>query len=669
MKERFAKDKKPFIIGGCALLLVIAALIVWLLNRNDLTAIIMRLIYNEGTVTLSDESGADMALVDNMRLYSGHVLKTGADGTAKLGLDDTKIITVMNDSVVSFEKKNKALKLNLEGGGMYMNVEEKLPEDETFDISTSTMVVGIRGTSALIRSYDNALTLETGNLEPGISVTKGEDVDQAVNSLSKELGIQLTLGGNSVADLKKALEDLKERKALYGAVSENGLTALDAGKVRIRASVLMTDGSATITGTNDVTGNTDSITLSAGEQAFEFLYYDGRTEDVEFVKRKVTPEELPDVILKELAEDEGLLDRVSGETGWDKDTLMQLADTGAGMPEPGEEEADNTSSRMAKQLNLDPIESQDPLPLTTDEDILNDPPSGRTPRIIAALPLTAGGGAIAASLTVAPNPTTPNPTPADETPTDETPTDPTNPTPTDETPTDPTDPTPTDETPTDQTDPTPTDETPTDPADTTKPTISGVTNSASGGYSLGSVTLTASAADEGGLADAPYSWDGVNYTQDATYTATANGTYTVYVKDAAGNITTQEITVDNIASEQSQAVEASDFRRDTLSGSVTEEPCISNGYCYIPLSGEAPNYTIPGTGISVALDEAGANGPVLSVASAVNGNNEIVGVVDSGNVIPIGDGIPVPAQDEAGGSVPAMLTLDGDKFMLTSNGV
>ena len=62
----------------------------------------------------------------------------------------------------------------------------------------------------------------------------------------------------------------------------------------------------------------------------------------------------------------------------------------------------------------------------------------------------------------------------------------------------------------------------------------------------GNVTLTVNGTDESGLATEPYSWDGSTWSATNTKTITENGTYTVYVKDAVGNIAEKSITISNI---------------------------------------------------------------------------------------------------------------------------
>ena len=66
------------------------------------------------------------------------------------------------------------------------------------------------------------------------------------------------------------------------------------------------------------------------------------------------------------------------------------------------------------------------------------------------------------------------------------------------------------------------------------------------------IQITVSANESGsqsemsGLADSAYSLDKTNWSNSNVLTITANGTYTVYVRDNAGNIAQQDITINNI---------------------------------------------------------------------------------------------------------------------------
>ena len=62
----------------------------------------------------------------------------------------------------------------------------------------------------------------------------------------------------------------------------------------------------------------------------------------------------------------------------------------------------------------------------------------------------------------------------------------------------------------------------------------------------GPITISAVASDPAGLADKPYSIDGVNYSTQSTFSVSKNGTYSVYAKDNLGNVTKETITISNI---------------------------------------------------------------------------------------------------------------------------
>ena len=120
------------------------------------SANIMRLLNYEGEVYIIDEKGNYSFLMENMRFNDGESLSTSAGSMASVGLDSSKILTLDSMTQVMFEIVKNYMKLTLTSGRLLLDVQEKLSENETFDIQTSTMVVGIRGTVVHITSYDGA---------------------------------------------------------------------------------------------------------------------------------------------------------------------------------------------------------------------------------------------------------------------------------------------------------------------------------------------------------------------------------------------------------------------------------------------------------------------------------------------------------------------------------
>ena len=106
----------------------------------------MRLMRHEGTVEIFDVNGEPRFLMDNVRFISGESMRTGEDGQASVSLDDTRIVSLDTNTRVEFIQEAGHMQLNLLEGTIFLDVSAKLDENESFDIQTTTMTVGIRGT-------------------------------------------------------------------------------------------------------------------------------------------------------------------------------------------------------------------------------------------------------------------------------------------------------------------------------------------------------------------------------------------------------------------------------------------------------------------------------------------------------------------------------------------
>lgn len=143
-------DKKKLIIAIAAVAVIaIVAIVLLILGNGGVRATTMRLLRMEGTVTL-EENGKSKTIIDNLRLKSGNAINTEGSSLASIGLDETKIVTMDELSRAEFSQKGKKLDLNLTRGSLFFEVKKPLEDDESFDIRTSTMVVGIRGTSGYV---------------------------------------------------------------------------------------------------------------------------------------------------------------------------------------------------------------------------------------------------------------------------------------------------------------------------------------------------------------------------------------------------------------------------------------------------------------------------------------------------------------------------------------
>ncbi|MBR5345729.1 MAG: FecR domain-containing protein [Clostridia bacterium] len=116
----------------------------------------MRLLRYEGSVEIYDPTGLPRFVLENVRFSSGESMETGVDSLASVGLDDTKIVTLDASTRVDFVQESGHILLNLKQGSIFLDVQEKLDENESLDIQTTTMTVGIRGTVIFVSEDVNA---------------------------------------------------------------------------------------------------------------------------------------------------------------------------------------------------------------------------------------------------------------------------------------------------------------------------------------------------------------------------------------------------------------------------------------------------------------------------------------------------------------------------------
>lgn len=109
----------------------------------------------EGKVTLKNSKGKAKTIKTGTRLLSGDNLVTKTESTANILLDDTKAALVEASSQVSVKQSGKDLDLIVDKGSVFFDVSKKLTSKESFEIKTSNIVCGIRGTIGEVRVKAN----------------------------------------------------------------------------------------------------------------------------------------------------------------------------------------------------------------------------------------------------------------------------------------------------------------------------------------------------------------------------------------------------------------------------------------------------------------------------------------------------------------------------------
>lgn len=117
-------------------------------------AAVMQLMKMEGEVAISNASGRDISLIENMNLYNGYFTSTEETSYAWISLDSERLAKLDAVSETQVRKNGKKLEILLNSGNLYFDISEPLTEEETLNIRTSTMVMGIRGTSGWVKVID-----------------------------------------------------------------------------------------------------------------------------------------------------------------------------------------------------------------------------------------------------------------------------------------------------------------------------------------------------------------------------------------------------------------------------------------------------------------------------------------------------------------------------------
>ncbi len=161
--------RKKVFAAVLAALIMLAALPTGALAARAVKATTMRLVLAEGDVEVREESGRKLTHSEGMQLYSGYEVETGQQSAAYLSLDDKSAVMLDAFSMLKLKDSGKKLELQLLEGDLLTNVSEKLLGGESFNISTSTMTTGIRGTLVLVRVRNGETTVTV--LEGRVEIT------------------------------------------------------------------------------------------------------------------------------------------------------------------------------------------------------------------------------------------------------------------------------------------------------------------------------------------------------------------------------------------------------------------------------------------------------------------------------------------------------------------
>lgn len=299
------KRKKPSAGRRCLALLLTASLLCTACQvPGRTTATTMRLTHTEGQVNISDSKGKEVEVKEELGLYGGYEVDTLSESYAWINLDKVKLTKMDQESAIEIQKSGKHLEIVVNEGSLYFHVTEPLADDETLNIRTSSMIVGIRGTCGWVEVPEDGDTANVFLLEGKVRCETETGPETEIES--------------KVETKAEEEDDSSVSQMVKDAVKDALLEKLQGGK----------DGQEEEADADKEDEDDRHKTIHAGEMAA--VSRDGRITVSQF-----TVQDIPPFILEEIAEDKELLEKIGGASGLDVSNLPEIMEALSGL-EKGE---------------------------------------------------------------------------------------------------------------------------------------------------------------------------------------------------------------------------------------------------------------------------------------------------------------------------------------------
>lgn len=224
MEEKKGTTKKlPIaVIAGIVVLAAVIGIIVLFMPKEESYRQI-QVYYLDGTATVERASVGTMEAYANMMLQTEDKISVPNDSTMQLKLDEDKYILLESGTEIRLEATGNSTdsktKIHLEKGAVISNLENKLSNDSSYEVSTPSSTMAVRGTTfrvevttgedgnsyTLMSVFDGAVAscligeIEELIVESGFEIIAREDGDKSEYIVTKQ--------EVSYEDLKKAALD------------------------------------------------------------------------------------------------------------------------------------------------------------------------------------------------------------------------------------------------------------------------------------------------------------------------------------------------------------------------------------------------------------------------------------------------------------------------------
>ncbi len=245
------------------LLLLFAVVFLCTSCRNLRVAATIALTKVEGELELIDRRGKDVLPKENLHLFDGSIMATHKQSYAWMNLDSKRLVKLDQESQMEIRKNRKKLEIVMQYGSLFFNIEKPLEKDESLDIRTSSMMVGIRGTCGWVTVEDETLLHvyllkgkvecsvfdKEGNVLASEILTAGQaarlalDGDIASITVTKEFDIQ------DIPDF--VMEEIEGNEELMKTIQKQGANDTDSSRGESDEMPTNTNGADNPSGTDD----------------------------------------------------------------------------------------------------------------------------------------------------------------------------------------------------------------------------------------------------------------------------------------------------------------------------------------------------------------------------------------------------------------------------------
>ena len=116
------------------------------------TAVDMRLQRTIGQVTLANEKGENISLMERMRLNAGSTMSTAKESLAIVSLNEDKALTVEENGSAVISQQGKELKIDVKEGNAIINLAKELEDGQAVSVRCGNINCGIKGTVVSIEA-------------------------------------------------------------------------------------------------------------------------------------------------------------------------------------------------------------------------------------------------------------------------------------------------------------------------------------------------------------------------------------------------------------------------------------------------------------------------------------------------------------------------------------